>query len=559
MCRDAVPWRVARARARGCGAAPPIVLALAFALLAPVVGCGERASAGTQEPAVAAAVGTVAAPARTASASAAAVPGGTASPEASGGAAPSGGAAVAPRLVVLYATCSLSRSHLGPYARDVDYTPALSRFAAQALVFDRHQAEAGQSGPAFASIVTGTGSATHGILRHPYFLDESLYTITEAFAGAGYDVHTWLDHLMASSALHYGQGVPPDHAHAGMLEADSPAFVAILDRLARDPSYKAFVLTTFTVTHSPYSGDRLDEFCAAYPGQCDIRRDVGRFERDRVTMQESFLPLAINHPQTLDRLGMTTSDVEHFAQSIELLYKAGVYRLDTMFGALVDAIDRRGLEAQSVIAFTSDHGEILYRDNALLLWTHGFQLSPEELGVALMIRGPGIRPGRFAGVTRAIDDFPTLAGLAGIDVALSGDAGVDLSDTIARGAAPPHLLAYSHSALYPGRIEDYPLLQSMLHGNRPADLWVAVRDGDRVFKLRRLDGAGRFQAVMFDLASDPEERQDLFDAANPEHQAMQARLEAYKARLVEGNERMQAKRLAEERAQRALKQLGYVE
>lgn len=468
------------------------------------------------------------------------------------------GATAPPRLVLLYATCSLSRAHLGPYSPEVAFTPALSRFAAEALVFDRHQAEAGQSGPAFAAIVTGTGAAQHGILRHPYFLDESLETITEAFAAAGYDVHTWLDHLMASSVLQYGQGVSGDNVHKGLLEADSPGFVAILDRLAKDPSYKAFVLTTFTVTHSPYAAARLDDFCAAYPGECEIRRDAEAFERDRKIHRENFLQLAINHQGKIAELGLSAADVAHLAQTTELLYKADVFRLDAMFGAVVTQIDGRGLAPRSLIAFTSDHGEILYRDNALLFWTHGFQLAPEELTTALLIRGPGVHPGRYGPVTRSIDVFPTLAALSGIAVKLPGDEGADLSAAVLGAAEPPRQLAYSHSALYPGKIDDYPFLETLLGKNRHVDLWVAVRDGDRVFKLRRF-GDGPFEPVMFDLASDPEERKNLYDPSNAGHQAMRTRLEDYKARVVQGHERVQAKRLAHDRAQRALKQLGYVE
>ena len=58
------------------------------------------------------------------------------------------------------------------------------------------------------------------------------------------------------------------------------------------------------------------------------------------------------------------------ASSVELLYESNVHELDRMFGAVVRAIGSRGLRDQSLIAFTADHGEDLYRDFALLVIGH---------------------------------------------------------------------------------------------------------------------------------------------------------------------------------------------
>jgi len=59
-----------------------------------------------------------------------------------------------PRLVVLYATCSLNKDFLSPYNAEIRFTPHLDKIKDRSLVFLRHQTEAGQSGPSFASITT---------------------------------------------------------------------------------------------------------------------------------------------------------------------------------------------------------------------------------------------------------------------------------------------------------------------------------------------------------------------------------------------------------------------
>jgi arylsulfatase A-like enzyme len=54
----------------------------------------------------------------------------------------------APRLVILYATCTVNCQYLSPYNPGVAYTPHLDAFQEHATVFAKHQTEAGASGVA---------------------------------------------------------------------------------------------------------------------------------------------------------------------------------------------------------------------------------------------------------------------------------------------------------------------------------------------------------------------------------------------------------------------------
>ena len=91
------------------------------------------------------------------------------------------------------------------------YTPHLESFANSATVFTKHRTEAGLSGIAYASILTGTQAPEHGVYAHPTRLRNSVYDITEAFAANGYDVFFWNDQRMGAADLNYGQGVPPEN------------------------------------------------------------------------------------------------------------------------------------------------------------------------------------------------------------------------------------------------------------------------------------------------------------------------------------------------------------
>jgi len=483
----------------------------------------------------------------------------------------------APRLVVLYATCTLNRSFLSPYEPSIAYTPEIGRFEGESVTFTRHHSEAGQSGIAFASIFTGTQAPRHGVYAHPKEIPEDRTLIAEAFAAAGFETFSWLAHPMASAGLGYAQGVAPEHRAVRLLRAKyDPTFQGILDRLDRDPDYRAFVMVNFTVTHGPYgqvtrrqlkSDVWLETFCERFPSECAIRTERGdAFRRFRALYYERANPLQYDFEETISKLGLGADDVEALGQTIDLLYKPGVHHLDRLFGDLLGEIRARDLMDSSVIAFTADHGEVMRRPNAFFFWSHGYQQAPEVIGVPLMIHAPGIDSGRYRGVTRSIDVFPTLAGLSGIALPETRGLGEDLSEALREGTERGDLLAFSHTSVLPHVVVERDEMPPMKNFGAyfprrdPILMWVSVRRGDFFYKLRRLGDAG-FEPAVFDLQRDPEETTNLFDSRDREQAEIFGQLETYRQRLLAGfhHEDGGADALPRDEQAELLKSLGYIE
>jgi arylsulfatase A-like enzyme len=89
--------------------------------------------------------------------------------------------------------------------------------------------------------------------------------------------------------------------------------------------------------------------------------------------------------------------VEEYARVVERLYKSRIRELDTMFGGVVEELRRADLLDASPVAFTADHGEVLYREDVPFKWTRGHALTPEDLGVPWIVRAGGLAPGRYPG------------------------------------------------------------------------------------------------------------------------------------------------------------------
>ena len=477
-----------------------------------------------------------------------------------------------PRLVLLYATCTVNRHYLSPYNEEVSFTPNLQRFARDARVFVRHQTEAGQSGISYASIFTGRQSDGHGAFRHPVQLEDDLYLIAEAYADQGYETFFWHGHPMAAPALNYAQGVPPENRFPGGLRVEDPRFDRILKHLEDDPDYRAFIVTNFTVTHGPYETRFVESFRESHPEYAQIGRPEA--ERYARLYRANHRGLSWNFGHAVRRLRIQPPEILTLVEAVDLLYASTVFELDRMFGGVLDRIDDAGLRDESLVVFTADHGELLFRENAPFRWSHSMQLAPEVLGAPLLIRAssPGFEPGTYDGVTRSIDVFPTMAGLSGFALPeRSGVAGVDLSPVLGGTGSPPELTAFSHTTVLvrsvfkrmhaPRARETWRVVKKFFPTESIDHVWVSMRQGDLVYKRTRPTGEA-WETEVYDLATDPIERTNLFRPDDPDHLEATLRLERYKTRLVQAYRGTKVDRdrlLPQPEEQERLRSLGYIE
>jgi arylsulfatase A-like enzyme len=450
-----------------------------------------------------------------------------------------------PRLVVLLATCTLQRDTLSPYGSPIRATPRLEELARESLVFARHEAEAGQSGTDFAALFTGTQADVHGVFHHPKRLRPELELIGEAFSRAGYEGWFFNGHRMAAIDLGYGQGIAPERSldirgkhKLDLLGVHERALPRLLEELGRDPAKRAFVLVNFSATHAPYpkqvTREQVLAFVREHP---DPRIQCTPAELDRTwpLYLEHRLELEWNLPATAAKLGLGSAELATLARVLEATYRTAVVELDTLVGQLVDAIRAQGLWEETLFSFTADHGETFYRPNTLFHWNHGLQLAPEILSVPWILHVPGVPARRVAEVTRSIDVFPTLAGLAGVAREAKVE-GQDLAAAVGGASAFPELQAFAHTTVVSAHdLETFQGFDNVLqHYPRtdPALCWVRVRDRDLVLKL--LPGGETGHVEAYDLAHDPAETKECFDPRDARHARLLEALRAYRARLIAG-------------------------
>ena len=121
-------------------------------------------------------------------------------------------------------------------------------------------------------------------------------------------------------------------------------------------------------------------------------------------------------------------DHRHRRSPLELrCYYAMAKNFDDNLGRLMDFLDRSGLSDDTIVVFTSDHGDMLGsqgRENKMVPYR-------EAVNIPCIVRWPGHIPaGRRTDVLHApMDHFPTLCGLTGLQAPSTCD-GLDLSGTL---------------------------------------------------------------------------------------------------------------------------------
>lgn len=131
------------------------------------------------------------------------------------------------------------------------------------------------------------------------------------------------------------------------------------------------------------------------------------------------LPEKIENDQAdIPKLGINYKTSQNTKMSIEQQkkavsgYYASVTYMDAQVGRVLDALEKEGLEDNTIVIFTSDHGYHLGEHD---FWSK-VGLMDESSKVPLIIKVPGQKPGRCNSFVELIDLYPTVASLCGLKI-----------------------------------------------------------------------------------------------------------------------------------------------
>ena len=284
--------------------------------------------------------------------------------------------------------------------------------------------------PSHVSMFSGLAAPTHGVRFPTDRLGGDLPYLPEVLWRAGY----------STTAITGGGFVDPGHGFArgfdrfdvwrggtGAAEEIRDRTRAALSAIDR-PHHRPFFLFFHTYEpHSPFRA-RQPYFSELAPG---LHVDPGfevraRGEKDPVRRDEGAHLAAVG---SAENFGLDPEDL----LLLDGLYDSGVAEMDHWLGELLQLLESRDLAENTLVVFTSDHGESLGEGG---LFGHG-NLEEPTLAVPLVFGLPRSlgRPATIETPFRSIDLVPTVLDLLGLDP-LPGLDGTSLA-TALRGRETP--------------------------------------------------------------------------------------------------------------------------
>jgi arylsulfatase A-like enzyme len=375
------------------------------------------------------------------------------------------GEARRPNLVLISLDTLRARS-LGLHGYGRDTSPFLDSLAEESAIFEQAMTTAATTSPAHMSMFTGVYPVKHGIMFGMEGKSGEYPALAKRLRLAGYQTAAFTENGFLIREYGFGEGFARYSENRGRAFQVAPGQVELTFSQARawlrnQPPRPFFLFVHTYQVHSPY--DPPPPYDRLFEGDGLAGHDDPRVRRHR----------------------------DNYDREIRMVD-------DQLKGFFAD-LSQLGLERDTMVVVTSDHGEEFGEHGVL---GHGSHLFEEVMHVPLIVRAPGrVAAGRrIPGVVSLIDLYPTLLEFAGVPVPDDID-GISLLPALA-GAPLPERAVFAE-----GRVTF-----RMRIGERDGS-WnpplVAWRTARAKYIAHRPAKGEADPAVYYDLATDPHEGNPL--------------------------------------------------
>jgi arylsulfatase A-like enzyme len=418
-------------------------------------------------------------------------------------------------------------------------SPSIDAWAANGVVFELAYAPRGQTWSSLTSLLTGKYPIAHGVRTNGDQLRPEHRTLAEWLAAEGFATAAFLTNMGAAPNRGFREKAVFRDPSRSQSDWDREAVDGAIGFLERQRGERFFAWVHLMEPHEPYLAPApyRDRWIADYAGPYDGSSE----QLDRVALDPS-VPF-----QTRDK------------DAIFALYDGQIASTDAEIARLLGALARLGLDGETLVILTADHGEELLDHNRYAF--HSASIYDSVLRVPLVFKFPGRIGGgrRVASVVELIDVLPTVCELLSLPAppGTQGQSLVPLLD----GARAERARSEAFFEWSPPGRDRSPSATDRIFALRQ-DRWKLVSNpaGLRPWNrpYLRIPGSGFSLArtELYDLEADPHETRNLA-AAQPEIvRRLASRLDQWLAGELP---RQGASDAPGEEALEQLRQLGYIE
>jgi len=411
---------------------------------------------------------------------------------------------------------ALRADHLGCYGYNKDTTPNIDRLAAEGVIFDQAFSQSSHTLESVPSYMTSNYPSTHNVRTHTSALPDKLLTLPEIFHSSGYATSIISANPYVSPAYGYHRGVDDFYWLEGnIIKINKTVLGYFLQNAKRISLLKSISSSSLKLGKLFYSSQ--DVLTSGDPAALTAKAmDWIKDNRDTpfflyLHYDGAHNPYLSPYGKIFDP-GYNKNPVVNFPEGLGMFlpfvkgkplpprktrnmiaqYDGQIFFHDKHLGELFLSLKKWGLNKNTLIVITSDHGEEFYEHQG---WGHGQSLYDELIHVPLIIYGEGLIPSgqRISSLVELVDIFPTLLQLCGF-------------------SSINHL---------PYKIEGHSLIPYLKDNNAPARrtfIFSEVTQGGHwaqclrteTHKAVNIHFGGEERKHYFDLTRDPDEKNNLY-------------------------------------------------
>lgn len=398
-----------------------------------------------------------------------------------------------PQHVVLLVIDTQRADRLGAYGYPRGLTPTLDALAREGVVFENCVSQASWTSPSMVSMLSGLG-----VSEEVMHLPADKPTLAERFQSAGWRTGGFVCNNILDEQHGFHRGFEQYHCQLEPYGSNEP----ILEWLRANKDQRSFTWIHLNEVHDEHHPELGSTYWPIPPEQWRKWRDVREgvpAERERYYSHISERLSLVEPTQSRERIQADWGG-----------YDDDVRYEDNRIAEIFNELRRLGLWDKTAIVIAADHGEGLYtreqflsgtRKAALergeaptlvntLQLTHGSQGYWELIHVPLLFKAPGVAPARVPGYVENLDIAPTLVELA----RLPKNEGLQGRNLLPLARDP------QDTSLYAPAVFSYTRYHSGVISQAGKHLLVPSPRGECDFGL---------VPELYDLKSDPEERQNL--------------------------------------------------
>ncbi len=278
--------------------------------------------------------------------------------------------------------------HLSCYGYDRKTSPTIDKLASEGVLFSNMFVQRGLTWPSLTSIMTSLDPVEHGVRDNGWMLPPSMISLAEILQNNRYKCGAFLAN--AGDAIWRGF----DYKRVAE-QNDVEITQKAIEWLKNNYKRRIFLWIHYWEPHKPYQPpkpyDRI--FDPNYTGMMD---GSGK-QMDAIA---------------LNKIKLNEADLNHIIS----LYDGSILCVDDLVKKLLTVLKALGIEKNSLIIVTADHGEDLYQHHCYFY--HAASIYDSSLHVPFIIKLPNKVPNRrrIDEIVESIDIAPTILDLLSIPI-----------------------------------------------------------------------------------------------------------------------------------------------